>query len=1449
MSEPQDKPSAGPGNLTNVVLGGTGVAAVLGIATYLAFAHNLDRRALLFALPVLLGALLLILLFWLVARWIAARKAAPFTQNLARSAAITPNAINAPAARAKLDNLRRSFDEGVDKFRAAGKDLYKLPWYVLVGESGSGKTEAIRHSNIPFPPGLQDPLQGAGGTVNMHWWFSNEAVIIDTAGRYLFDEVEPGTTAEWTEFLRLLVKNRPRCPINGLLLVIPAQSLILDTADKIESKASKIAQQLDRIQRALQVRFPVYVLVTKCDLINGFREFFDNLDDPRLQHQILGWSNPDPLDEPFNFDLVEGHLKTVHDKLSRRRLGLLLDPVARESMRSRRLNEVDALFSLPDSLLKLGPRLRQYLEMIFVAGEWSSKPLFLRGIYFTSSMREGQALDAELAELLGVPVESLPEGRAWDRNRAFFLRDLCVKKVFPEKGLVTTASNTTKAEWLRNVLLLGAGFASAILLGLFTWWGNSQLTRTIGDQQQIWEDVAHAVDTRDGGKAEDMRAVAWTPSGQVENRLSKQVKVANPKTRKLMEIGQLYRQLHDMPAVNEPPVFHGASLVLRIENKTANLNELRLTDTRAFYAQNIIAPLFDVAHHKLESLDRWDDPTVDSVGALRLVIRYESGKVSDLAPGDLSALWNFLLPEAVPPLKWESLVEQQSFSNSYRATPLTEHAVNNLIEFFNRRAAGSATTFASIQAHSKELIARQSAMHEFCQGLPATPIPDMSAYRAKRAQWDALWAAYAKSDATVNADLSALRLEAGKTLRAAYAEKTGIAYASGQKVYRTLLGEFPATPPEASSVWSRLNSQLTSKPATDAQLDQTLAQLDDDLLKQADGGEKRVVQRVYEAYSGANGELPPLGSAGTQPSSAEAIPPPVGKLIPLTAEVAAADRVLIAAFLIEPFQRHERVTGVLDKLPASREAMVQRIRSVSTQGQKDLLKIPFTTAGGEKADPDFDPAAVGVVFAEIRKALDSVKADLMPDAASSPGNSPKPPSVLAQDELRGRSVLVQHALSSFQTEYLDYWCKRFPQPLPDPVNAKWASLQQDLIPLGFDHVNERFELLGRTVSKAISAVVLQPPAADTAAGKVLKDCADLQEKLKSSAVEKTKIRFSNWASLPDDPTKAREKILLLHAEDFVDGFMVTVPPDTAADTFTQYWHNITYALLDALSHEPVPAAVRVVERLGGDVGARFPLRRAADADLSREEIDALVDDLKTVAVSPATREGSSGDSIAAGGKIRGDRRINDDFDHLARGGLNPDVCARLDVLRAFIQSLPGDSEPANCRIFLPAKDSQKLLQSRSEGRSSAFERWGGGVVLVFDDKGPGNPPAVAPHGNIYTRDATELGTVQWPGRAFHFGFMLNPDQTTPPEPYWIPGPVAPTQAQRRWQCLRLLGQFENSVTADNQGAPAPPGSPKGKSKNWYVELRPQAFKDTFSVWLLLKFDREIPDPSTWWWKQ
>lgn len=463
-------------------------------------------------LPPVVGYLVLVVLAlaaaagaaWkLVTKKLEKRKGKPFEQKIAESSAAAPQGVSDPGSRAKLDDLRKRFDEGIQVFKDHGKDLYTMPWYVIVGEPGSGKTEAMRHSNVGFPPGLQNQLQGVGGTVNMHWWFTNEAVMIDTAGRLMFEEVEPGQTSEWNEFLRMLRTARPNCPLNGMLLVIPADSLIKDTANDIDRKGSKIAQQLDQIQRALGVRFPVYILISKADRINGFREFFDELTDPVAAMQMMGWSNPNDLDTAFDPSMVEQHLKTVRDRLVRRRFVLLSNPVHTEDPMGRRIDQVDALYAFPDSLVKLAPRLRRYLEMVFVAGEWSQKPLFLRGIYFTSSMREGDALDADLADVLGVQVDALIEGKLWERERSYFLKDVFKEKMFRERGLVTRETNVGKSRRRQSMILMGAAAAAALVIGGWTWFSVRKLEQSVAGYSAFWTALSKDIRSKVVGTSPD----------------------------------------------------------------------------------------------------------------------------------------------------------------------------------------------------------------------------------------------------------------------------------------------------------------------------------------------------------------------------------------------------------------------------------------------------------------------------------------------------------------------------------------------------------------------------------------------------------------------------------------------------------------------------------------------------------------------------------------------------------------------------------------------------------------------------------------------------------------------------------------------------------------------------------------------------------------------------------
>lgn len=580
---------------------------VMGGLAVLAAAALAGKQAVLIA-GVGLALIAAAMFAWdLYLKWSGKKRSRALSSQLTAHSAGAPKSIHDPALLATLDRLRENFARGIEKFEAVGKDLYSLPWYVVCGEPGSGKTEAIRRCKVGFPPGLQDEMQGAGGTINMHWWFTNYAVLIDTAGKLLFQEAPPGTTTEWTEFLSLLRKARPNCPINGLLLVIPSESLIKDSMDDIQAKAGKIARQLDTIQRTLDVRFPVFVLITKCDKIVGFREFFSGVKDPQLQDQMTGWSNPAPLDAPLQLEQVNRHLAEVVQRIGRRRLGMLKDPVPTEHGR-RRADEVDALFALSSSISALAPRLRKYLEVIFGPSSRSAKPLFLRGIYFTSALTEGKELDTELAAALGLSEDQLPSSKAWERERSYFLKDLFLQKIFKEKGLVTRATNTTQVVKNRQRVLAAVSAVGALALLGVSWFGYRALKTSIGSELVYWNA---------GAKAENWSADKWRPivNARLEYTGGDVIKLDVGQEMTVLAYHDKLQQLASadlkIPAIFKP-----------IESLAMQANPRRREAQRVLFETSVVAPILDANRDHLINTDSWSAADSERLAAL---IRLESG--------------------------------------------------------------------------------------------------------------------------------------------------------------------------------------------------------------------------------------------------------------------------------------------------------------------------------------------------------------------------------------------------------------------------------------------------------------------------------------------------------------------------------------------------------------------------------------------------------------------------------------------------------------------------------------------------------------------------------------------------------------------------------------------------------------------------------------------------------
>src|ERR1700712_3845940 len=171
------------------------------------------------------------------------------------------------------------------KTASGGKSgfLYDLPWYIIIGPPGAGKTTALVNSGLKFPlaqGSTPAAVAGIGGTRFCDWWFTDEAVLIDTAGRYTTQDSDAKSDKKsWFSFLDLLKKSRPRQPINGVIVAISVEDLLTLSPAEITAHANAIRARLLDLHQRLKVEFPVYALFTKTDLVAGFTEYFSYLNE------------------------------------------------------------------------------------------------------------------------------------------------------------------------------------------------------------------------------------------------------------------------------------------------------------------------------------------------------------------------------------------------------------------------------------------------------------------------------------------------------------------------------------------------------------------------------------------------------------------------------------------------------------------------------------------------------------------------------------------------------------------------------------------------------------------------------------------------------------------------------------------------------------------------------------------------------------------------------------------------------------------------------------------------------------------------------------------------------------------------------------------------------------------------------------------------------------------
>ncbi|MCB9845587.1 MAG: hypothetical protein H6811_06345 [Phycisphaeraceae bacterium] len=1403
-------------------------------------------------------------------KWRDKKKAKPFEQKIYENASAAPTGASDAGAKARMDDLRRKFEEGVARFRDHGKDLYSLPWYLLVGEPGSGKTEAVRHCNVGFPPGLQDEMQGAGGTINMNWWFTNHAVILDTAGKLMFENVDGTKTSEWKEFLRQLRAARPNCPINGMLLVIPADSLLTDSADQIQRKGGKIAEQLDFVQKALGVRFPVFVCITKADKINGFREFFENLTDPQLQGQMMGWSNPTDLDEPFKPERVEEHLKSVAERLRRRRLGLMIDPVhTQDPMGGRRLDEVDALYDFPDALLKIAPRLRRYLEMVFVAGEWSSKPLFLRGIYFTSSMQEGAELDADLAEAMGVDVESLPAGKVWEKSSAYFLRDLFMNKVFRESGLVTAAGNTRQLQQRRRMILLGTAIASVLILMAVSWFAASSLSSSIGDRTRFWQQVASHLD---GGELKvplfeldqrDSYYLGDDPIEEIRGESSASKRATLPvATGALIESGAPRVSWMFRPVAK----FSGGDLAARERRAHARVLEL-----------STIEPLVVSASELMASSRPDDEAGALEARALAQLVRIERSRFEDgVAPPDVMALSDFVMTRWVPKATEPAEIEQERETASRQIGRLAEEvsgaysggnapswpprslltpppdredldplrvlpsAAQRLANTVRNSPSGEGAILAKLVQLRTSLSAYTQAETSLL-AVRFDNVRTRDAFEVKRREWDAQAEAVRVSGEALRDSVSALGdlADLPPSMQVQRAKDELLQAATAR--IKPVLDEIEAVSggvsenDEETQRLARVKRILDdamravgdSIDGTTQELAANLTTLGAGVLNRPPGSDTR---RVFERRMGMYALATQAVGAEVSPSSAmdlgSALRQFVANAEACTASLAelrgpadaagefaknAHDVSSVAASAGFRRQAHDAIQAAMDAI--TEEGSIATLVEARASGLRPVQRpgIPLTRlADGGPCEARFHPEAAEVVLGAVSAMATTIEAeDASQRVLDTPGLQ------ASYDDVRDMAV-------DYVDDYVEYWTTTLDEDMEITLGEMpWSDAHEALGALNVRSQNTDLRRLEETRGEALKKVTgdLRSESVSRAITR-----SDAVARSLGDFVDAVRPVQRKWDALGADPVRARASVLAMTPLEFRQDYLEEgeVYCGDLSEAPVPYWSNVVDGMLESLARSGEGEAERALRSLRA-LG-KFPLSLDEAGDLSDEEVLTARSSVRTLRL--AASRGSTaptnpgGGTIGDGESLPGLSAVNDKLRRLrGEASITPAQRTLFEKLTAALDALTGRQDEAKWITweFRPLSERNFDDQfGRVAGRFSYSRVTLAGRAAINLENVGGQSDAAARGLPLFSSSGLEVmffTTAQ--DRADGRGV-----RATIPSRWTVLFPLLNGQAQR----------------LERDGVP---------TDEWAVPVSFQHEGASLTYWIAVKFSTPLPKPNDW----
>jgi len=347
-----------------------------------------------------------------------------------------------------------SLKKGIHAKGKKGKsNLYSLPWYILFGPENAGKTTLVENSGFHFPLGTE-----TGTTQNCDWFYSNTAVLIDTAGKIIEPEDQDKAHVEWYELINLLSRQRKRMPLNGVIVCVNLSRITETTPDEVVSLAKQLRSRVNELIQSAGFHIPLYVVFTKCDLLEGFTEFFNEMTDAETS-QIWGCTFPHTnLNDGEIEDIVNREFDKLFEVLVNLRLANLSNPGV--------IQKQSKIYSFPEKFYSAREKINHFISNLFQPNYYADNPIF-RGFYFTSATQTQLSVNraSEEIEMQFSPETHVTQFRGEKYNpKAYFIHKLFSQLILSEQYLARPTSRMKLRFYFKNIIL---SVIALIILGLF----------------------------------------------------------------------------------------------------------------------------------------------------------------------------------------------------------------------------------------------------------------------------------------------------------------------------------------------------------------------------------------------------------------------------------------------------------------------------------------------------------------------------------------------------------------------------------------------------------------------------------------------------------------------------------------------------------------------------------------------------------------------------------------------------------------------------------------------------------------------------------------------------------------------------------------------------------------------------------------------------------------------